>query len=284
MADWDPLFSGGSAAVNTGGTSVTIAGTTLLASAGIRAGDQFKAQGLLATVTTAPSNNTALAIKPWPGSNLAAAVGNYEVMRISDSDRLIAANASLMQILVPNLSAFGGLVGAANKSPYFTGVGAMALHDLTTQGRALLDDTTFDMMLATLGGGTRGISAFKGVTRGQFLVGSGVTNYTGVIANNGFVTLDVNSASEAYFVFVAAHTTGWGGIALVRNNATAGGVVVLARSGSSVNGYATPLSGSTGAASSINLGVDNANPALLYLENRIGTAVPLQVHILKFNW
>lgn len=46
---------------------------------------------------------------------------------------------------------YQGLPGVADRLPYFTGAGALALATLTTQARALLDDTTQLGMQSTLG-------------------------------------------------------------------------------------------------------------------------------------
>lgn len=50
-----------------------------------------------------------------------------------------------------NLAALAGLTGAADKGFYFTGVGAMALFDLTTVARTLLAQTTTTLQRSTLG-------------------------------------------------------------------------------------------------------------------------------------
>ncbi|MEP4421214.1 MAG: hypothetical protein ABJ354_07205, partial [Nitratireductor sp.] len=103
MTDWSPIYSAGTVTVGAGGTTVNGSGTTW-DTIGLRAGDQFRAQGLSATIVAVVSN-TQLTIKAWAGAAIAG--GNYEIMRVSDADRLIAANADLAAALVPNLTALG---------------------------------------------------------------------------------------------------------------------------------------------------------------------------------
>lgn len=81
-----------------------------------------------------------------------------------------------------NLAALAGLTGAADKGVQFTGAGAMALYDLTTAGKNLLDDATADAQLTTLGATAAGKAvltaadaaaqrtALGAITSGQALV------------------------------------------------------------------------------------------------------------------
>lgn len=62
-----------------------------------------------------------------------------------------ASWAAVSTLLGSNLQALDGLTGAADKLPYFTGPGAMALTNLTAFGRSLIDDPDNTTARATLG-------------------------------------------------------------------------------------------------------------------------------------
>lgn len=149
MADWSPIYKTGTATLTNGQTAVTGQGTSWN-TAGLRAGDQIKAAGFSVTIAAINPNGTALTLaEGWPGVTRTALP--YEILRVSDADRLISAHADLMAALVPNLTSLGGLTLAANRGIHATGAGALATHNLTAFARTLLDDADAAAARATLG-------------------------------------------------------------------------------------------------------------------------------------
>jgi hypothetical protein len=149
MADWSPIYKTGTATLTNGQTAVTGQGTSWN-TAGLRAGDQIKAAGFSVTIAAINTNGTGLTLaEGWPGVTRTALP--YEILRVSDADRLIAAHADLMAALVPNLTSLGGLTLAANKGIHATGAGAMATHDLTAFMRGVLGSADGSAARQTLG-------------------------------------------------------------------------------------------------------------------------------------
>lgn len=128
----------------------------------------------------------------------------------------VAARITGKQPLDTDLTAIAALTSAANKMPYATGAGTWALADLTSAGRAILDDASADAQLVTLGGSDAGVDGFKfDFDTAALLIADTVRTYSNTTAGDY-----IRTRSEGFAYEVAAsgasdhHVTTGGGLKL----------------------------------------------------------------------
>lgn len=129
-------YSTGTATINAGETIVTGVGTGWM-NFDLRPGDLFWAAGLSVRIASVDSNTQLTLAYPWPGTS--RNTQSYEARVTPDVTRVLASARAVLDALTNGvLYAFSGLVGAADRLPYFTGAGTAALATFTAFGRSVV--------------------------------------------------------------------------------------------------------------------------------------------------
>ena len=137
----------------TGSTAgnVSVAGQANIIAGNIEGTITTAAQNTISSATSLAAVGT-VTTGVWSATDVAVAAGGTGSSTASGArTNLGVAIGSDVQAYDADLAALAGLTSAADKGIQFTGSGAAATYDLTTAGKALLDDANAAAQLVTLG-------------------------------------------------------------------------------------------------------------------------------------
>jgi hypothetical protein len=223
----------GAATTYTAGTGLTLTGTQfavsdaeLLAIAGlVSAADKFayftgSGTAALADLSsyarTLIDDTTAAAARSTLGLGSAATHADTDF----DPANAAATAQAASQPLDSELTALAGLTSAADRLPYFTGVGTAALATFTAAGRALIDDADAAAQRTTLGLGTLATQSgtFSGTSSGTNTGDQSAANPTATVgpaAVNGSAATFMRSDAAPALANTAVAAGSYGTAALI---------------------------------------------------------------------
>jgi len=135
-----------------------------------------------------------------------------------DADLLDGNSSAAFQPVDAELTALAGLTSAADKVPYFTGLGTAALADFTNFGRSLVDDTDASTARTTLGLGTIATEAET-----NYLLADGTRDSTGVQAFTNGLLSAVQTKFSAHNPEIVGDAVAYGYYATIYMNGIGGG-------------------------------------------------------------